>query len=83
MKELRKFICNPITNQPRRGSLTRIAEHLGVSIGTVRKWFDGEWEPGSETSEKIREMIAIPLDLTSRNLGRSGRKKMNVMGHKW
>lgn len=83
MKELRKFISNPMTKKPLRGSLSRVAEYLGVSIGTVRKWFDGEWEPGLETSEKIREMIAIPLDLTSRNLGRSGRRKMNVMGHKW
>jgi len=75
MKELRKFIRNPITGEPRRGSMTRIAEHLGVSIGTVRKWYDGDWHPGDATSRKIKEMIAIPLDLTSRNLGRSGRRK--------
>jgi len=77
---LKQFVTDPKTGKPRRGSLVRVAEHLGVQKSTVPRWISGEWKPSIARCVQIKEMIHARISLKAkRNPGRpkgTGNKKV-------
>lgn len=78
MKSLNDYVIDPETGHPKRGSLSRVAEFVGVSPTTVRNWVLGVWEPGGHSRSLIQLMIAEKWPLDARYKGRSGRPKIST-----
>ena len=55
----------------KRGALSRIAEHCGVAMGTVKRWASEEWTPCAETAAKLGEAVSGVVDLSARQTGPS------------
>jgi DNA-binding transcriptional regulator YiaG len=59
----------------KRGALSRVAEYLGVSGGTVKLWASGEWKPAAATNERILGMIADSIELSAKKTGPRPKKE--------
>lgn len=41
----------------KRGAMSRVSEYLDVNRGTIRRWFAGEWTPGSQVLARIVTLL--------------------------
>jgi hypothetical protein len=55
-----------------RGSVSRTAEILEISPGTVANWLSGKSKPNRRWKKGIEEMLAIDFDLRSKRTGPRG-----------
>lgn len=63
-KGLKKFVWDKEKGRPKRGSLSRVAEYLGISVGWVKRFIAMEQVPSKGTAKKIEQMIAANIDLS-------------------
>ena len=53
----KKYITDPRTGLPHRGTISRIAELLGTHYGCVRSMFLGIWNPSADEASALREIV--------------------------
>lgn len=72
MPTLSEYITNPETGKPKWGSISRVAEHLGIHRKWVAAYLAGTWEPSMDTHRAIQDFIHARGNIASRssNAGR-------------
>ena len=53
----KKYITDPRTGLPQRGTISRIAELLGTHYGCVRRMFLGVWTPSADEASALRAIV--------------------------
>ena len=53
----KKYITDPRTGRPHRGSISRIAELLGTHYGCVKRMFLGVWTPSADEASALRKIV--------------------------
>lgn len=72
---LKKFIGK------KRGAKSRVAEWLGVNVGTVTRWVNGDWKAGETMRKRIAAMIHEKFDLSAKKTGPK-QKKIRAVSHR-
>jgi hypothetical protein len=71
----KKYITDPRTGLPLRGSISRIAELLGTHYGNVRRMFFGVWKPTADEVKLLREIVASRTNLAPKKRSDAGKKR--------
>jgi len=71
----KKYIINPRTGLPLRGSISRIAELLGTHYGNVKRMFLGIWKPTDAEASRLRCIVADKMNLAPKKRSDAGKKR--------
>ena len=71
----KKYITDPRTGLPLRGSISRIAELLGTHYGDVKRMFLGVWKPTADEASRLRCIVADKVNLAPKKRSDSGKKR--------
>jgi hypothetical protein len=71
----KKYITDPRTGLPLRGSISRIAELLGTHYGNVRRMFLGIWKPTDAEAKGLRAIVASRTNLAPKKRSDAGKKR--------
>jgi len=71
----KKYITDPRTGLPQRGTISRIAELLGTHYGCVRRMFLGVWKPTEQEAESLRAIVASRTNLAPKKRSDAGKKR--------
>ena len=71
----KKYITDPRTGRPHRGSISRIAELLGTHYGNVRRLFLGIWNPTADEANGLRAIVASRTNLAPKKRSDAGQKR--------
>ena len=71
----KKYITDPRTGRPHRGSISRIAELLGTHYGNVRRLFLGIWNPTADEANGLRAIVASRTNLAPKKRCDAGKKR--------
>ena len=71
----KKYITDPRTGLPLRGSISRIAELLGTHYGCVKRMFLGVWKPTADEVKLLREIVANKMNLAPKKRSDAGKKR--------
>lgn len=64
-----------IQKRLRRGAISRISEHCGVSAQTVKRWLEGDWKPGDKHAETLEAIASGALDISAHKTGPKPREQ--------
>ena len=71
----KKYITDPRTGRPHRGSISRIAELLGTHYGCVRRMFLGIWNPSADEASALRAIVQSRTILSAKKRSDAGRPR--------
>ena len=71
----KKYITDPRTGLPHRGTISRIAELLGTHYGCVRRMFLGIWNPSADEASALREIVQSRTVLAPKKRSDAGQKR--------
>jgi hypothetical protein len=71
----KKYITDPRTGLPLRGSISRIAELLGTHYGNVKRMFLGIWKPTEYEASRLRCIVADKMNLAPKKRSDAGKKR--------
>ena len=71
----KKYITDPRTGLPHRGSISRIAELLGTHYGCVRRMFLGVWTPSADEASALREIVQSRTILAAKKRSDAGQPR--------
>jgi hypothetical protein len=71
----KKYITDPRTGLPLRGSISRIAELLGTHYGCVKRMFLGVWKPTADEASALRCIVADKVNLAPKKRIDAGKKR--------
>jgi len=71
----KKYITDPLTNRPKRGAISRIAELLDTHYGNVRRMFDGIWKPSEHEAIHLRAIVKSGFNLAPKKRSDAGKKR--------
>jgi hypothetical protein len=71
----KKYITDPRTGLPLRGSISRIAELLGTHYGCVKRMFLGVWKPTDAEAKGLRAIVANKMNLAPKKRSDAGKKR--------
>ena len=71
----KKYITDPRTGRPHRGSISRIAELLGTHYGTVKRLFLDVCKPTSDEANGLREIVQSRTVLAPKKRSDAGQKR--------
>jgi len=69
------YITDPLTNRPRRGAISRIAELLGTHYGNVKRMFLGVWKPTADEAKGLRAIVESRTNLAPKKRSDAGKKR--------
>jgi hypothetical protein len=71
----KKYITDPRTGLPQRGTISRIAELLGTHYGCVRRMFFGVWKPSDSEASALRAIVQSRTILAPKKRSDAGKKR--------
>ena len=71
----KKYITDPRTGLPLRGSISRIAELLGTHYGNVKRMFLGIWKPTEYEASRLRCIVEDKMNLAPKKRSDAGKKR--------
>ena len=71
----KKYITDPRTGLPQRGTISRIAELLGTHYGCVRRMFLGVWTPSADEASALRAIVQSRTVLAPKKRSDAGQKR--------
>ena len=71
----KKYITDPRTGRPHRGSISRIAELLGTHYGCVKRMFLGVWTPSADEASALRAIVQSRTILAPKKRSDAGQKR--------
>ena len=71
----KKYITDPRTGLPQRGTISRIAELLGTHYGCVRRMFLGIWNPSADEASALRAIVQSRTILAPKKRSDAGQKR--------
>jgi hypothetical protein len=71
----KKYITDPRTGLPQRGTISRIAELLGTHYGCVRRMFFGVWKPSDSEASALRAIVQSRTVLAPKKRSDAGKKR--------
>ena len=71
----KKYITDPRTGRPHRGSISRIAELLGTHYGCVRRMFLGIWNPSADEASALRAIVQSRTVLAAKKRSDAGQPR--------
>ena len=71
----KKYITDPRTGLPQRGTISRLAELLGTHYGCVRRMFFGVWTPSADEASALREIVQSRTVLAPKKRSDAGQKR--------
>ena len=71
----KKYITDPRTGLPQRGTISRIAELLGTHYGCVRRMFFGVWTPSADEASALRAIVQSRTVLAPKKRSDAGQKR--------
>ena len=71
----KKYITDPRTGRPHRGSISRIAELLGTHYGTVKRLFLDVCKPTSDEANGLRAIVQSRTVLAPKKRSDAGQKR--------
>ena len=71
----KKYITDPRTGLPHRGSISRIAELLGTHYGTVKRLFLDVCKPTSDEANALRAIVQSRTVLAPKKRSDAGQKR--------
>ena len=71
----KKYITDPRTGRPHRGSISRIAELLGTHYGCVKRMFLGIWTPSEREAGALRYIVKQKMSIAPKKRSDAGQKR--------
>ena len=71
----KKYITDPRTGLPQRGTISRIAELLGTHYGNVHRMFLGVWTPSADEASALRAIVQSRTILSAKKRSDAGQKR--------
>ena len=71
----KKYITDPRTGRPHRGSISRIAELLGTHYGCVRRMFLGIWNPSADEASALSAIVQSRTILSAKKRSDAGQPR--------
>ena len=71
----KKYITDPRTGLPQRGTISRIAELLGTHYGCVRRMFLGIWNPSADEASALRAIVQSRTVLSAKKRSDAGQPR--------
>ena len=71
----KKYITDPRTGLPQRGTISRLAELLGTHYGCVRRMFFGVWTPSADEASALRAIVQSRTILAAKKRSDAGQPR--------